>query len=272
VWCTRLAIRFNGRKAGSYTVYVRDAKGCVITRTQTLTAPGGITATTGWTDETACNAADGTITVTGVTGATGPFAYFRGSVSDADGVFTDLTPGTYTIRVVAQNCEYTTTVTVGTACTNPPMCTLAANSSKTDPTCANPNGGLITLTVSGGTAPYQYAVNSPNFIPGTGMFDNLPAGNYNITVQDNAGCTFSLNTITLTAPAVPAAPRSLQPGPGLPRRNPAYAYRNGYRHPVVRQQQPTRGICQRFHAGDQQSGPGNVQLFRHADGQRLREC
>ncbi|MBD0257492.1 MAG: SprB repeat-containing protein, partial [Cytophagales bacterium] len=157
---------FSGQKAGSYTVYVRDAKGCVITRTQTLTAPGGIIATTGWTDETACNAANGTITVTGVTGATGPFTYFRGSVVDADGVFTDLGPGTYTIRVVAQNnCEYTTTVTVGTACTNQPVCTLAASSSKTDPTCINPNSGSITLTVLGGKAPYTYAVNSPNFIP-----------------------------------------------------------------------------------------------------------
>jgi hypothetical protein len=88
---------FSGRKAGSYTVYIRDAKGCQITSTQTLTAPGGITATTGWTDETACNAADGTIAVTGVTGATGPFTYFRGDIIDADGVFTNLAPGTYII-------------------------------------------------------------------------------------------------------------------------------------------------------------------------------
>jgi gliding motility-associated-like protein len=205
---------FSGQRAGSYTVYIRDAKGCEITSTQTLTAPGGVTATTGWTDETACNAADGTITVTGVTGATGPFAYFRGTVSDADGVFTNLAPGTYAIRVVAQNnCEYTTSVTVGTACTNPPVCTLTAGSSKTDPTCASPNGGSITVTATGGTAPYQYAVNSPTFAGGTGVFNNLPAGNYNITVRDNAGCTFSLNTVTLTAPAVPAAPLANSPAP-----------------------------------------------------------
>jgi|GEM_PF-4888867 len=208
---------FSGRPAGSYTVYVRDAKGCAITRTHTLTAPGGITATTGWTDETACNAADGTITVTGVTGAAGPFTYFRGTVSDADGVFTNLAPGTYTIRVVApNNCEYTTAVTVGTACSNPPVCTLAAGSSKADPTCASLNGGSITVTVTGGTAPYQYAVNSPTFVNGTGVFNNLPAGNYNITVRDDAGCTFSLNTIALVAPAVPAAPAAASPAPVCP--------------------------------------------------------
>jgi hypothetical protein len=205
---------FSGQQAGSYTVYIRDANGCQMTSTQTLTAPGGITATTGWTDETACNAADGTITVTGVTGATGPFTYFRGTVSDADGIFTNLAPGTYAIRVVAgNNCAYTTTVTVGTACTNPPVCTLTAGSSKTDPTCASPNGGSITVTATGGTAPYQYAVNSPTFTGGTGVFNNLPAGNYNITVRDNAGCTFSLNTVTLTAPAVPAAPLANSPAP-----------------------------------------------------------
>ncbi len=205
---------FSNLGGGSYTIYIRDSKGCQTARTQTLTAPEGITASTSWTAETACNAADGSVTVTNVSGAAGPFQYFINGIADPDGngIFPGLAPATYTIRVVAaNNCEYTTSVTVGTACTTTPVCTLTAGSSKTDPTCADPDGGSITVTPSGGTAPYSYAFNSTTFVAGTGSFTNLPAGDYNITIKDANDCTFTLNTITLVAPSVPAAPLASNP-------------------------------------------------------------
>jgi gliding motility-associated-like protein len=73
----------------------------------------------------------------------------------------------------------------------------AATALKTDPTCA-PNGS-ITITASGGQAPYQYSINNgTNFQPAN-LFTGLAGGTYTIVVRDNAGCTSSPQTITLNA-------------------------------------------------------------------------
>jgi hypothetical protein len=56
-------------------VYIKDAKGCIISNTQNLTAPGGVTAFPNITKETACGAADGSITIT-ASGVSGSYSYF----------------------------------------------------------------------------------------------------------------------------------------------------------------------------------------------------
>jgi hypothetical protein len=50
--------------AGTYTVYLENDAGCVVQKTHQLVGPGGFTATAAHTNEMACGAEDGTITVT----------------------------------------------------------------------------------------------------------------------------------------------------------------------------------------------------------------
>ncbi|RMG92957.1 MAG: hypothetical protein D6706_16070, partial [Chloroflexi bacterium] len=61
----------------------------------------------------------------------------------------------------------------------------------TDETCAGACDGSITINTSGGTPPYSYDIGNgpqPN-----GMFNNLCAGTYQVTVSDNGGCQAVLN-------------------------------------------------------------------------------
>jgi hypothetical protein len=80
----------------------------------------------------------------------------------------------------------------------------------TPPTCTPGNDGIVTLTVSGGTAPYTYSLNG-----GTGqasnIFNNVPQGTATYIITDDIGCSGSgsiaVNTATLitVSPTVSAA-------------------------------------------------------------------
>src|ERR1700744_2904381 len=68
----------------------------------------------------------------------------------------------------------------------------------TNPTCAYNNGGFV-ATATGGTAPYAYISNAARQINTTGIFGALPAGTYDLTVQDSKGKK-AATTVVLTGP------------------------------------------------------------------------
>ncbi len=63
--------------------------------------------------------------------------------------------------------------------------------STTEPTCETT--GSISVSGSGGTAPYTFSLNGVNF-QGSGEFTGLVAGSLTVTVMDADGCTASLNS------------------------------------------------------------------------------
>ena len=192
---------YTGLTSGVYTVYVRDANGCVFTFSQTLSVSGGITSlAVNAQAESRCNLADGSITVANVVGAAGPYEYYLNGAANPNGlgnnVFANLPPADYTIKVIAANaCEFTQMVKV--AGPNCPPCTLAANTNKTDPDCSAPNSGGINVLVSGGTQPYEYSFNGAAFAAGNGKFTSLVAGDYTVSVRDFSGCVLALPTVRL---------------------------------------------------------------------------
>jgi hypothetical protein len=56
--------------------------------------------------------------------------------------------------------------------------------------CGNPNGSII-ITATGGVPPYQFKINS-NAFQTANTFENLAAGNYTVTVKDDADCEASI--------------------------------------------------------------------------------
>ena len=77
---------------------------------------------------------------------------------------------------------------------------LLLSNTKIDKSCnSGANDGSITLTVTGGTAPYTYVWSNGASGVGLNSISNLPAGSYTVTVTDNNLCAETL-TIEVTEP------------------------------------------------------------------------
>lgn len=66
---------------------------------------------------------------------------------------------------------------------------LSISASNTDIICADSATATMTVTVTGGTAPYQYSLDGGTNYQSPNIFPNLAAGFYTITVMDSSGTT-----------------------------------------------------------------------------------
>ncbi len=194
--------RFTNLSAGTYRVTVSDVNGCPTAQSSNITIvnPAGISITNeAFTNITCNNANNGTITIT-ASGGTAPLTYTRtGGVSNQTGVFTNLTGGTYQVTVTdVNNCV--AAVSSNITIVNPAVISIA-NQSFTNITCNGANNGTITIVGAGGTAPLTYTITG-GASNGTGVFTNLSAGTYRVTVSDVNGCPAAVsNFMTIINPA-----------------------------------------------------------------------
>jgi hypothetical protein len=188
------AFRYFPVAAGSHTITVKDSAGCIYTTPVPIeisqpAAPLTFTALQGGS---ACTGNAG-IAIT-ANGGYGQYSYSNdaGTNYQLSALFTSLGYGNYTIAVKDQY-----------------GCAAAAAIIKLMPltssaiignffVCA---GGSTTISTvpSGGSAPYSYSLDGGVFVPASNRYFNVKAGTHNITVKDNAGCTFAPPSITVTA-------------------------------------------------------------------------
>ncbi len=171
--------------AGTYTVTVTDANGCVTTATATVTQPAAeLNAFAATSQNVNCHAgSDGSIDLT-VTNGTPPYTYNWSTGATAQDI-TGLTSGTYTVTVTdANGCTIVETGTVS----QPAAALNAGVASSQDVFCHGGANGFIDLTVAGGTIPYTFAWS--NGVT-TEDISNLAAGAYTVTITDANGCTFT---------------------------------------------------------------------------------
>jgi large repetitive protein len=192
---------FNNLTGGTYTVVVRDSKGCSISLSNiVLNQPPALTLAVGsQTNITGCfGDATGSLTLA-TSGGTAPYTYsLNGGAFQVGNTFGSLSAGTYSVVVKdSKNCQTTLNNII---ITQPALLALTLGS-KTDPTCAAGSLGNFSVLVSGGTAPYEFSLNGGAFVSGSGTFNNLTAGTYNVSVRDAKGCTQLLNNILISAPA-----------------------------------------------------------------------
>lgn len=134
-----------------------------------------------------CNGSlDGSITVN-ANGGTGilSFSIDNGTTNQSSNTFNNLAAGTYDI--MAQYANGCTSVSQVNVLEPTP---LQLNSNTNPSTCGNSNGE-ITVNAAGGIAPYQFNING-GANQASSLFSNLLAGNYNVIVTDDHGCTFTL--------------------------------------------------------------------------------
>ena len=128
----------NNLPAGTYTVTVTDANGCITTQNFTVTEPVALVGNSSITNPILCAGGMATVSLS-ATGGTAPYTGI-GSLSQIAGT------QTYTVTD-ANGCSSTTTVTI----TEPTA--LSITTTSTDEILGN--DGTASVTTSGGTAPYS---------------------------------------------------------------------------------------------------------------------
>ncbi|MFB6305979.1 MAG: SprB repeat-containing protein, partial [Flavobacteriales bacterium] len=151
---------FSGLSAASYDLIVKDDNGCDDSATVSVEEPDSVSFTTS-IDSVSCNGGnDGKITVS-ASGGTTPYQYSNdngGSFQGSD-IFNNLTAGNYDLIVKDDNgCDDSATVSV-----EEPNA-ISIDTGKTDASCNGVCDGKAEVTsVSGGTSPYSYSWDDPDF-------------------------------------------------------------------------------------------------------------
>lgn len=174
----------NNLSAGNYTCIVTDVSGCSATFSVTINNNAGPSVTAGSQNDVSCfMGLNGSITVN-VTGGSPGYSYSWAPTGGTSQTASGLAAGTYTCVVTDVNgC----TQTFSTIITEPNP--LQVSNSTVDPTCLQPAGGSITVTVSGGTGPYIYS-----WLPSGGSGSTatgLTANSYTCQIIDANGCSIS---------------------------------------------------------------------------------
>jgi large repetitive protein len=184
--------------AGSYTVTVTDANGCVQTGTTTVGGPPAINITSIVPAQPSCNGGtNGSIVITGSPTSTG-YSITGGAPFFPTGTFTGLAAGTYNVVVQdAGGCTATGTTTV----TEPTAVTVTPGPAVT--VCQGQNATIF-ATGGGGTIPYTYSWTDATGAP-AGAASSVTvtptvvgANVYNVTVSDNNGCGPVTTSVTVT--------------------------------------------------------------------------
>ena len=171
--------------AGTYTVTVTDAKGCIKITQATVTEPPVLTPAVSINNISCFDFENGSINLT-VTGGTPGYTYAWSNGATSEDIL-NLAPGVYTVTVTdSRNCATSTSTTI----IEPPVLELSTTTET--PSCNGDNSGAVDLTVTGGTPSFTYlwsnGATSQDLV-------NVTTGTYTVTVTDANGC---IKTTTAT--------------------------------------------------------------------------
>ena len=176
----------NNIPAGTYSVQVRDAKGCNSTFALNLEQPDSLTLNIEKEDISCFGLKDGKTTIS-VGGGVGGFR-FRWSNQAFVPQLTQLASGTYQVVVTdANGCE----IAGETNIIEPAPIDFKVINVQ-DVTCNGEATGAITLEALGGTSPFAFRVANQNF-QNNAEITGLQAGDYTLEVRDNRGCVQTTN-------------------------------------------------------------------------------
>ena len=193
---------FSFSGAGTYTVSQTVSSGaCTDTYTQSVTIYDEPVITLTPTDASCNGVADGSIS-SSVTGGTPTYTY-AWSPSGTGANPTGLAANTYSVTVTDGNgCTGTATTTI-----NEPL-VLTLTTSGNDATCFGDSDGDVTVSASGGSGTYTYLWDDAG-AQTTATATGLPAGTYNVTVNDGS-CTETAS-VTISEPTELTATTSSNP-------------------------------------------------------------
>ena len=172
-----------GLSAGTYTVIVTDASGCLSTVSASVSQPAAFSHSV-TTVPTTCGLSNGYALVL-ESGGTPAYSYlWTNGLGSADS-FTTGASGIDTLFITdSRGCLDTVIVTITAT---PP---LTATVSHINVTCFDSTNGTFVISASGGTTPYTYHWGSTTTNSNTQS--GFPAGTYTMTVSDAGACSVVL--------------------------------------------------------------------------------
>ncbi len=187
-----LIFTFTNLVSDIYTVYIKDAKGCVYEEdvfvydvpappisAVNVTAPG-------------CGLSNGQIEII-ASGGKPPLTYSIGGAFQPSNLFTGVAAGNYTITVKdAAGCT-TTTTTVVPATPAPTI----NNVNLMDTQCGQSTGS-ITILASGGVPPLTYSITGGAPFLSSNIFTGLSSGTYTVVVHSSNGCE-AMQNVTINS-------------------------------------------------------------------------
>jgi gliding motility-associated-like protein/uncharacterized repeat protein (TIGR01451 family) len=202
---------FNSVPAGDYIVITTTDDGCTDTQTITVDEYEDLDLAASVTENITCNAGLITVTPSGGNTATD----YEMAIWSKDGVelyasiddipdsekqdtndflFLDGTDaGEYVFVLIdASNCS-----TLSNSVTLIDLGEVVVSATNTDIVCADSSTSTLTITASGGTAPYNYSIDGGTTYQSTNTFSNLSGGTYTISVEDSSGTSTSRCVTTL---------------------------------------------------------------------------
>ncbi|PWV51888.1 T9SS type A sorting domain-containing protein [Chitinophaga sp. S165] len=203
------ATTFDQLLNGDYTVYIKDANSCIITRELSPYGPVTIRGVVTSSAASCKDSVNGSLTVSGVTGGNNSYEYSLDGVSfQSSPVFTGLRAGAYTVHV--RDIPYSCHIVINSR-VDEPVLLEAVLADRNQVACFGESNGSLTITARGGTAAYEWSIDGVNYQP-TGLFEQLTAGNYTTYVKDANGCIGEL-PLSVSQPLLLTAQVTVQKDP-----------------------------------------------------------
>jgi large repetitive protein len=184
-----------GLTSNTYSVTVSDAGGCTATASIVVTQPAAVAPSLGSLVHVGCNGeSTGAIDIN-IAGGTGSYTY-----SWSNGTTTQdleaVSAGAYTLTVTdANGCTGTLSATITEPGAIVPLLS-GVTFNTTNISCNGGSDGSVSVSVSGGTLPYNYNWSNGTF---NDTATGLSAGPISVLIIDGNGCSANANTI-LTEP------------------------------------------------------------------------
>lgn len=187
----------NNLSANTYIVSVTDASGCTAIATVSITEPAALDSPFISTTDAACGQSNGSVTASASGGSGAPYTY-SWSNATIGYIASNIPAGSYTVTVFDGNgCSITGTAIV--ANTGGP----SVSGISSTPILCNGDTGSVTVTITGGVAPYTYSwstgVNSITF-NFSSQISNIKSGTYSVSISDSNKCQIQ-TTVSLSEPS-----------------------------------------------------------------------
>ncbi|MFK8008066.1 MAG: M43 family zinc metalloprotease, partial [Saprospiraceae bacterium] len=185
---------FTNLSSGSYLIGITDGVGCDDAMTVEITEPSILNVQlTQQTNLDCFGENNGTVTVS-ASGGNGTIEYTLGGTTNTTGEFNNLSAGNYQVMILDENnCSEIVDFEI-----TQPMEVQVQVVQNTNVDCFGAASGSYEISASGGAGNFEFSNGTETNT--TGVFNNLTAGNYTISVTDENSCVSTIQS-NITQPA-----------------------------------------------------------------------